>query len=287
MVPKKNEKKKIFLINGPAGSGKDTFIEAVSKQCNIVNCSIITGIKNIASTYFKYDEKSKTERDRKFLADLFTLANEYCNYAEKELDMCINSYISNPIKSDAMFICIRNPKYIRYVLDKYGEKLYIRTVCVTRPDIDLVESNAEDRAVFDMDYDIYIENNGNIDQLYTAATRFMYRYIIYGDYDDIRDKTIAICGSMNKYDRMCVLATHLMARNNVVFIPMGNMDDRCPRKVVLSEYYLQAVRAHYLKKIAMADVVIVFKKDDGSIGTHTQNELDFAMSLHKDVRVII
>lgn len=284
----KKKEAKIFLINGPAGAGKDAFIEAVSKQCNIVNCSIITGIKNIASTYFKYDEKMKTERDRKFLADLFTLANEYCNYAERELDTCIRSYITIPNKtSDAMFICIRNPKYIRYVVDKYGKDLYIRTVCVTRPDIDLIESNAEDRAVFDMDYDIYIENDAGIDQLYTAATRFIYKYIKLNDYDNIKDKTITICGSMTKYDKMCILATRLMSHNNTVFVPMGNMDDRCSQKVILSEYYLRIVRDHYLKKIAMSDVVIVFRKDDGSLGTHTQNELDFAMSLHKDVRFII
>ena len=56
--------KKIFIINGSGGVGKDTFVELVSQFFPIVNFSSVHKVKEIAIK-IGWDGKSKTEKDRK------------------------------------------------------------------------------------------------------------------------------------------------------------------------------------------------------------------------------
>lgn len=73
--------KKIFVINGSGGVGKDTFVRFVSEfYCRltnkqVINYSSVDEIKRIAKDIGWTG--SKTERDRKFLCDLKLVVSEY------------------------------------------------------------------------------------------------------------------------------------------------------------------------------------------------------------------
>ena len=69
--------KKIFIINGSGGVGKDTFVELVSEFASIMNFSSVDKVKDIAKEIGW--NGTKTEKDRKFLSDLKILTAEYCD----------------------------------------------------------------------------------------------------------------------------------------------------------------------------------------------------------------
>ena len=60
--------KKIIIINGTGGSGKDTFVEFCSKYANVFNFSSIDKVKEIAKIIGWTG--SKSEKDRNAREDL-------------------------------------------------------------------------------------------------------------------------------------------------------------------------------------------------------------------------
>ena len=60
--------KNIIVINGTGGSGKDTFVEYVSKYAKVYNFSSVDKVKEIAKLIGWTG--TKTDKDRKFLSDL-------------------------------------------------------------------------------------------------------------------------------------------------------------------------------------------------------------------------
>ena len=60
--------KNIIIINGTGGSGKDTFVEFVSKYSKVFNFSSVDKVKEVARVIGWSGTKS--EKDRKFLSDL-------------------------------------------------------------------------------------------------------------------------------------------------------------------------------------------------------------------------
>ena len=93
--------KKIIVINGTGGSGKDTFISYCENYTKVFNFSSIDIIKEIASTMGW--NGGKTEKDRKFLADLKALATDYNDLPYNCVKGAINEF-SNNDKSQ----CLRN-----------------------------------------------------------------------------------------------------------------------------------------------------------------------------------
>ena len=67
--------KPIFIINGSGSKGKDQFVEDVNQFVPVYNVSSVDIIKAMAQNVGW--DGSKTEKDRKFLADLKSLCTEY------------------------------------------------------------------------------------------------------------------------------------------------------------------------------------------------------------------
>ena len=67
--------KNIIIINGTGGSGKDTFVEFVSKYNKVLNFSSVDKVKEIAKLIGWTG--AKEEKDRKFLSDLKKLTTDY------------------------------------------------------------------------------------------------------------------------------------------------------------------------------------------------------------------
>lgn len=105
-------KKKVIIINGTGGSGKDTFVEFCKEHVPVMNVSSVDVIKSAASV-LGWDGK-KDEKSRKFLSDLKKLAVEYNDsvfkYIKDEYDKFIHGR-----EAVLMFIHIREPEEIERV----------------------------------------------------------------------------------------------------------------------------------------------------------------------------
>jgi len=161
--------KKVIIINGSGGIGKDEFVEAVSKYTNVVNCDSVKIIKDMA-TLAGCDGK-KTEKDRKFLSDLKALVMAYNDMPFRYVSNSIDNFLRFDfnIKNALIFLHIREPKEIKRVVDKYGAI----TVLIRNKKVKKIESNDSDANVENYDYDFIIENNTSLIDLEEKARTFL------------------------------------------------------------------------------------------------------------------
>lgn len=153
--------KNIFVINGSGGVGKDTFVSLV--RCGKLNYSSITYIKSVAEKLGWTGGKS--EKDRKFLADLKSLVTEYSDIPFKK--MC--EFIDTAPDNTFIFLHIREPKEIERIVERYDAK----TILVTRAEVKHITSNKADGDVFNYSYDTIIKNDGSLEDLQSLADDFL------------------------------------------------------------------------------------------------------------------
>lgn len=171
---------RIFIVNGPPGSGKTTFEEYASqiyRECGYITVvySSIDFVKELALECGW--DGTKTPRNRKFLSDLKKLLTDWNDVPLRKImdrldqfQYTLLQYECDPTEGVA-FIDIREPEEIK----KACKVLNAKSILVTRGDIDAaaMNSNESDENVYDYDYDYIIDNNGNLDDLYAAAQEFI------------------------------------------------------------------------------------------------------------------
>jgi hypothetical protein len=163
---------KLFIINGFPESGKDTFVELVSKfdkSNSILNIHSSDFAKSIAEMIGWGGDKN--EKSRKFIADLMKLIREYndgvFNYYSKFI-------LSKSEEDFNIFIHVREPEEIK----KYVNKFNCKTIFVKRNSkLNLVYNNESDSNVLNYDYNIIILNNNDIESLQNKAFNFYKEYI--------------------------------------------------------------------------------------------------------------
>ena len=142
--------KKIVVINGTGGCGKDTFVELCSKYISVYNFSSIDKVKEIAKIIGWTG--TKHDKDRKFLSDLKKLTTEYNDMSFESIKEAINIFNNNNF--ELMFIHIREPEEIKRVVEEF--KAY--SLLIKRKNQELIKTNYSDASVFNYDYDYIIEN---------------------------------------------------------------------------------------------------------------------------------
>lgn len=175
--------KYLFIINGKPRAGKDTFVEFVSKYIPTKNYSSIDKVKEIAIQCGWNGRKS--ERDRKFLSDLKKLLEAY---NDLPFNYCLCEFKEFLYSDDTlMFLHIREPENINIMLaavtdfnsDFYRnidikDRIIVYTLFVNRDGCS-VTSNSSDANVTNYDYDFYIDNDGDIQDLDRIASEFASR----------------------------------------------------------------------------------------------------------------
>ena len=156
--------KKIVIINGTGGCGKDTFVDICSKYKKVYNFSSIDSVKEIARIIGWNGTKS--DKDRKFLSDLKKLTTDYNDFAFNSIKDAIN--IFNKSNDELMFIHIREPEEIKKVVDKFK----VKTLLIKRQNQELIETNSSDANVEDYNYD-YIIINTTLDEYENKAVNFI------------------------------------------------------------------------------------------------------------------
>ena len=159
-------KKLTLVINGRGGVGKDTLCEAAAARYRVMNVSSITPIKELATACGWKGEK--TDRARRFLADLKALTAAYNDYPTAWITERYRDFLAG--EDDILFVHIREGEEIRkFVAATKGEA---KTLLV-RADRRMAAhtyGNASDDMVENYSYDYYFDND---DAPEVAAEKFL------------------------------------------------------------------------------------------------------------------
>ena len=148
-----------------AQSGKDTFVELVSKYHKTENYSSVKRVKGIARLCGWNGEKD--EKSRQFLCKLKELTTEFNDLSYKAVvNKIINFYESD---KELLFIHIREPLEIQRIVENFNAK----TILVNRDKAVDITSNEADKNVHNYNYDYFISNNGSIEDLEEEVTKWL------------------------------------------------------------------------------------------------------------------
>ena len=197
--------KKIIIINGSGGVGKDAFAKRVIEEtvkiakhtgytteqiktgqiCNYViapniyyrsnNISTIDCVKNIARM-FDWNGK-KSEKDRKMLSDFKDLLTNYNDYPFKRIVAQITDWLrydkSRPndmYDHSFLFVHCREPKEIERIKNQFPNDVF--TLLVQNPKVAKVIGNHADREVENYNYDFTVVNDSDLRALRKIAIDF-------------------------------------------------------------------------------------------------------------------
>lgn len=158
--------KKIVIINGSGGVGKDTFIDFCRIYSNIMNISSVDKIKE-AAKILGWDG-GKTEEDRKFLSDLKLLSTGYNYYPYEYVRKNIEQF-KNDKSLGVMFIHVREPEEIAKMKKEFG----CVTLLILNTNKEGISSNMADANVENYEYDYVVHNDGDLIELKQKAISFI------------------------------------------------------------------------------------------------------------------
>jgi len=161
--------KKIIVVNGIGGSGKDTFVDFCTEYLStedktVLRISSVDNVKLVAPI-LGWDEK-KDSKGREFLHRLKMLSVEFYNgpleYMKESINRCERDYI---------FVFIREVEEIEKFVEYFPE---VVTVLVFRPDIEKFDNYADNEEnVYSYPYDYIIVNNEDLETLNQSSINLM------------------------------------------------------------------------------------------------------------------
>ena len=157
--------KKIFITNGMARCGKDTFATYLNEFVPTLKYSSIDKVKEIA-VLCGWDG-GKTEKDRKFLSDFKMLTAEYSDMPFKAIEEKVSEFLKDNIH-EVMLIDIREPEEIERAKNVFNAE----AILIKNDRVDIITSNDGDARVFDYAYDYIIENNGTLEEFKETVKTF-------------------------------------------------------------------------------------------------------------------
>lgn len=167
--------KKIFITNGSAENGKDSFAGFVSKYISTYKYSSIDLVKDMLE-FAGVPKEPKTEEKRLLYSDTKDRLTKYDDIPFKDITSIVTDFKNNKIEAEVLLIDIREPEEIARAVKTFGAK----TILVRNPNAVKIESNHADRDVENYEYDYIIENDGTIEQLDECAKEFV-QYVIKGN----------------------------------------------------------------------------------------------------------
>lgn len=157
--------KHIYITNGVARCGKDTFAKLLNEFVPTIKYSSIDKVKSIAKECGW--NGGKTEKDRKFLSDLKCLTSEYSDLPFKDISRFINVFLAVG-DSKVLLIDIREPDEIARAKQEFGAE----TILIVNQNIPHITSNMADRNVYNYKYDWVVRNNGTINDFRETVKKF-------------------------------------------------------------------------------------------------------------------
>lgn len=157
--------KHIFITNGMARCGKDTFARLLNEIVPAMKYSSVDKVKEIAALCGW--DGGKTERDRKFLSDLKLLTSEYSGMAFRAMQGRVRDFMED-MRHSVLIIDIREPEEI----ERAKKEFHAKTILVENDRVEHITSNMADANVFNYKYDFVIQNNGTLEEFRDAVRQF-------------------------------------------------------------------------------------------------------------------
>ena len=176
--------KLVFIVNGMARCGKDTFAQFVGDLVPTKKISSIDKVKNIARQC-GWDGVSKTEKDRKFLSDLKVLTSEYSDMPMRYICDLYNEFIRDS-EHVVLLIDIREPENIKVAKQLFNAT----TILIRNKNVKQINSNMADANVENYDYNYILENNGSLDEFRDITNDFMKNYLNNITKGDNNERTV-------------------------------------------------------------------------------------------------
>lgn len=158
--------KKVIIINGRGGVGKDTLIESLQNEYHVLNISAIDPIKKIA--FQNGYDGGKSDKDRKFLSDLKKAFIEYNDLPNKYLIEKYHEFLMSDY-FEVLFVHIREPEEI----DKFKELVPLAKTLLIYTNDDKVFNNDSDNNVEDYNYDFKYDNSHDLCTLEESKKCFL------------------------------------------------------------------------------------------------------------------
>ena len=178
--------KKIYVTNGSAKNGKDSFAEFLGKYVSVYKYSSIDLVKEMFETV-GISKDNKTEKKRKLWSDGKDLLTQYDDIPFKDITSIVTDFKNNRIDSEILLIDIREPEDIARVVKEFGAE----TILIRNPNVRKIVSNHADRDVENYEYDYIIENDGTLEQLERVAKLFVCD-VICGEYIPEKNKPFTL-----------------------------------------------------------------------------------------------
>lgn len=180
--------KKVYVTNGSAENGKDSFADFVGKYISTYKYSSIDLVKEMFEVV-GVSKKEKTEKKRRLWSDGKDLLTEYDDIPFKDVTSIVTDFKNNKIEAEVLLIDIREPEEIARAVETFGAE----TILVRKPDAKKIESNHADRDVENYEYDYIIENDGTLEQLERVAKIFVREVICWSDIPEYSKPLILTC----------------------------------------------------------------------------------------------
>ncbi|MBQ2884900.1 MAG: hypothetical protein IJE43_14170 [Alphaproteobacteria bacterium] len=160
--------KKVLIINGMGGAGKDTFVNFLKEFIPTLHISIVDNVKQIAKE-LGWNEV-KDEKGRKFLSDLKLAIDNYNNGNYKYVADIVKKFYENSALRQYELLCIdmREGNQINMAKKDFDAM----TVFIDR-NVPHISSNIADAGVYNYKYDYYIKNDGSLLDLRKSAHGFV------------------------------------------------------------------------------------------------------------------
>lgn len=182
--------KKVYITNGSAENGKDTFVGFLSKYTSVYKYSSIDLVKEMFEVV-GVSKDNKTEKKRKLWSDGKDLLTKYDDIPFKDVTSIVTDFKNNKIETEVLFIDIREPEEIARAVETFGAE----TILVRKPDAKKIESNHADANVENYEYDYIIENNGTLEQLEKVAKLFVREIICWTNTQADKKPVILTCSN--------------------------------------------------------------------------------------------
>ena len=189
----------VVIINGVGATGKNTFIDNVSKVCATAYYSTIDAVKKSANVLINHEAElglmqatqyrdEKDDSYRSFLNAIKTAWTEYTDGPNVSIVEQVRNIISYNIENgewrDIIFVDCREPENIEKIRAMIANNLQLIVLTVLIKGINSPEdyTNPGDRSVYDFDYDIVINNT------YGELAKFqMQAYFFGGLFNEAQD----------------------------------------------------------------------------------------------------
>lgn len=165
--------KEVLIINGSGGVGKDTFVAMLKHHLGggVIHESIVNNVKDIAKKAGWAGGKS--EKDRKFLAELKDLIDQYNDANYERIRILVERFKKDEVKGKLLCIDMREKEQIERAKKDFGAKV----VFIERDAVAPIKSNHADAEVANAPRDYTVKNNGTLKDLFDESKKFLARYL--------------------------------------------------------------------------------------------------------------